>query len=95
MTKRRLSALVCLFFAGMGLVAGQAAVGPFTDAQLLRAERHKSAVLQYQLARQALDARAKDLQQEEAALNKDLCGEGQFDFGTTTCVKPVKAVEKP
>lgn len=72
----------------MSVVGVSAAEAPtWTDAQLLKVERHKSGVLMYQIQRAALDQRLKDLQVEELALNKDLCGDGTFDYTTSACVE--------
>jgi hypothetical protein len=89
--------LVCLYtWAAVQAIQGsEKTPAKFTDAQLLKAEKHKSAVLQYQLAKQAIDARGKELQDEETALNHELCGDTAFDYGTSACtVKAEKPVEK-
>ena len=96
MTRRVLKAIwVGGLLAVVVVGLGAQTIRPFTDAQLLRAQRHKTALLQYQLAKQALEIRAKELLQEETLLNTELCGaDARFDYGTTTCAKAVSG-EKP
>lgn len=58
----------------------------FTDAQLLKAAKHKAAVLEYQLAVSSLEQRKQQLVAQQTALNAELCGSGTFDFDKELCV---------
>lgn len=80
---RNLAMLACVLLT----VPLSAQAPTWTDAQLLQAERFKSALLQFQLNALALEQQRVKLQQQEQALSHDLCGVKKFELQTMTCVE--------